>query len=285
MRLWITGGDGFVAKAAQRLCKKEGIDCVATSREEADITSPQHLKKFLRNLTGSPITHLVNCAAYTDVDKAEQEKEAASLINSCGPEILGEIARQHDFKMVHLSTDYVFGGGSRPFLETDPCSPLNVYATTKLEGEIRLLETYPQACILRTSWVFGTGGKNFVSSLVNKLRNEKKIYISSEQRNRLTYVHDLAEALISMLGYSGIFHFANQGETSRFEVATAMKLALQEKGIKVACQEIIPETPPSVLKGAKRPLYSVLDTTKIETTFGLAPRHWKTALKEFVSAL
>lgn len=286
MKLWITGAGGFVAKALQNLCKKEGIDYIATPHEQVDITSLQEIKKFLKNLEGRAITHLVNCAAYTDVDKAEQEPEAAYQVNTAGPAILGEIARQHELNMLHLSTDYVFGSNeNHPFTETAPCSPVSVYAKTKFEGEKGLLDAYPQACILRTSWVFGQGGRNFVSSLFKKIQNEEKIYVTSDQRNRLTYVADLAGTMLNLLCHSGIFHFANQGEISRFEVAKTLMENLRARGISVACRELIPITSSSCSQTAQRPLYSVLDTTKIEGVLGKTPRSWQVALKEFVDEI
>jgi dTDP-4-dehydrorhamnose reductase len=276
MKIWITGGDGFVGKAVQKRCQDEGIEFVATSHTSVDITAATELKTFLKHQTG--LTHLVNCAAYTDVDKAEKEPQKAYQVNTVGPELLGEAAKQNDLKMVHLSTDYVFSGGTTPFVETDPCTPVNVYAQTKLDGERRLLEANPYACIVRTSWVFGPGGKNFVSSLFSKFKHEEKIYVSAEQKNRLTYVHDLAEVILALLCHTGIFHFANRGIVSRFEVATLMLKLVQAQGLSTPCQEVLAlkEMP----QGAKRPLYSALDTTKIEGALSKFPRPWQEAMKE-----
>ncbi len=286
MKLWITGSNGLVGTAVQNLCQKQAISYVATQRDELDITSLQHVKKFLKTIEGSDVTHIVNCAAYTNVDQAEKEPSLAHLVNALGPENLATAAQQHDLHLLHLSTDYVFGeGGKRPFSETDPCTPANVYAKTKYEGEQRLLQAHPQACILRTSWVFGKGGKNFISSLLDKIQKEEKIYVISDQRNRLTYVNDLAEALLSLLCHSGIFHFANQGETSRFEVAEKMLKDLQEKGVGLTCREVIPADSSTFSQIAKRPSYSALDTAKIEALLRKPPRPWQEALKEFIDAL
>jgi dTDP-4-dehydrorhamnose reductase len=286
MKLWITGSQGLVGTALQNRCKNEQIDCIATSRQEIDISSLKHIKDFLHSSDGKNITHIINCAAYTNVDQAEKEPELAHQINALGPENLGTVAHHFDLKMVHLSSDYVFGlAGNKPFTETDACQPASIYAQTKYEGEQRLLDVYPQACILRTSWVFGKGGKNFVSSILDKIQKEEKIYVVSDQRNRLTYVHDLTQAILSMLCHSGVFHFANHGETSRFEVAQQMLQNVQDLGLQVACREICAVNSSAYPQIAKRPIYSALDTTKIENLLGIAPRSWETTLKEFIHAI
>lgn len=281
MKIWITGGGGFVGKALQKRCQEEGIASVATSRGEVDMTSTKGVKDFLKHQ--KDLTHIVNCAAYTDVDQAEKDPAAAFLVNTSGPELLGEAAKQYDLKMVHLSTDYVFSGGLTPFKETDTCCPLNVYAQTKLEGEHRLLEASPHACIIRTSWVFGPGGKNFVSSLLTKLRSEEKLYVSTEQKNRLTYVRDLTEAILALLCHTGLFHFANHGVASRFEVAQEMLKILKEKSVLTCCKEISPLQ--EIPLGAKRPLYSALDTTKVETALNKTLRPWQEAVKECLNEI
>jgi dTDP-4-dehydrorhamnose reductase len=286
MKLWITGSRGLVGTALQNRCQAEGIEYVATSHQELDISSLKHSKDFLHTPAGKGITHIINCAAYTNVDQAETEQEIAHQINAIGPENLGSVAHHFDLKLIHLSSDYVFGiTGNRPFTETDPCQPASTYAKTKYEGEQRLLEVLPQACILRTSWVFGQGGKNFVSSLLNKIQKEEKIYVVSDQRNRLTYVHDLSQAILSLLCHSGIFHFANQGETSRFEVAQQIIQTAQDRGLPVACREVFAVDSSAFPQLAKRPLYSALDTTKIENLLGISPRTWETTIKEFIHAL
>jgi dTDP-4-dehydrorhamnose reductase len=286
MKLWITGAKGLVGTSLQKLCTAQGIDFTATSHQDLDISSLQHVKKFLHSPESKGITHIVNCAAYTNVDQAEKEPESARLINAVGPENLGTAAQIFDLKMLHLSTDYVFGlEGSKPFTEIDHCMPASIYARTKYEGELLLLDACPQACILRTSWVFGQGGKNFVSFLLDKIQKEEKISVVSDQRNRLTYVDDLAEAILALLCHSGVFHFANHGETSRFEVAECMVKTAKEKGLPVACRELVAVSSSAFPQLARRPLYSALDTTKIESMLGISPRPWETALKEYIHAL
>ena len=273
MKIWITGDRGFVGSALKKVCKLEQIHSIATSQDQVDITSAQQIKKFLRSPEGTGITHVINCAAYTNVDQAEQNGEEAYLVNAKAPENLGHMAHIHNLHMIHLSTDYVFGAAEhQPFKESDRCNPLNVYAKTKLEGENRLLDAFPQACIVRTSWVFGEGGKNFVSVFLDKLQREETLHVITDQKNRATYVQDLAQALLVLAGQSGIFHFANAGETSRFEIAQKMVQYMKDREIDIACKEIIGVESSIFPQVAKRPLYSALDTNKIETVIGLHPR-------------
>lgn len=284
MKLWVTGANGLVGTALTKLCEGK-IPYVATSHATVDITSLHEIKKFLQSPEGKGVTHIINCAAYTNVDQAEKEPALAHLVNVVGPENLGNVCRSLDLRLVHLSTDYVFGSeGGHPFSEDDPCQPVSVYAKTKWEGEQRLQEVFPQACILRTSWVFGPGGKNFVSAIFEKIQKEEKIYVSNDQRNRVTYVKDLADAILALLCHSGTFHFANQGEISRFDVAQKMVQTARMRGLPVVCREIIGVKAEMFSQGAKRPLYSVLDTTKIES-LGVPNRSWESALTEFFHAV
>jgi dTDP-4-dehydrorhamnose reductase len=286
MKLWITGSQGLVGRALQEHCKKEQVEFVATSRDQVDISSLKHMKDFLHSPEGKETTHIINCAAYTNVDQAEKEPEVAHLINAIGAENVGTVAHHFDLKALHLSSDYVFGlAGDRPFKETDACQPASVYAKTKYEGEQRLLAAYPQACILRTSWVYGQGGKNFVSSILDKIQKEEKIYVVSDQRNRLTYVNDLTRAILSLLCHSGIFHFANRGETSRFNVAQQMLATIQGRGLPFVCKEVFAIKSSAFPQLAKRPQYSALDTHKIENLLGISPRSWEITLKDYIYAL
>lgn len=283
MKLWITGSQGLVGAALIRYCMQEGIDHVATNRSLVDVSSMQQIKKFIHSPEGAGVTHIINCAAYTNVDQAEKESDQAHLINAMGPENLGHVAHRNNLKIVHLSTDYVFGlNGEKPFTEKDRCSPVSIYAQTKYEGENRLLDAYPQACILRTSWVFGQGGKNFVSFLLDKIQKEEKIYVVHDQRNRATYVQDLCAALLAIICHSGIFHFANHGETSRFEIAQKMVEIAAAQGMPIACKEVVSVNSSSFFQAAKRPIYSALDTEKIEAILGIKPRLWESALKDFL---
>lgn len=284
MKIWITGAQGLVGQAVQKLCKEKHLSFLPTGHGDVDISSESSVKEFFHS--HPDLTHIINCAAYTRVDDAENEAQEAYKANTVGPENLGRLARLEGLKLVHVSTDYVFDcENPTPLAETAPFQPsqlLSVYAKTKQEGEARLLSEFPHACIVRTSWVFGLGGKNFISSIWNKLHQETQISVVHDQINRLTYARDLAEVLLALLCHEGIFHFANEGIASRYDVALKMRQLLQESGKELPCKEIN-KVPAAAFKTiAPRPRFSVLDTQKIEKIAGITPRSWQEALKEFV---
>jgi dTDP-4-dehydrorhamnose reductase len=282
VKIWIVGANGFLGSTLVKLCQKKGLNCIATTKNEADITHLENLKKFCRNTPG--ITHIINCAAYTDVDGAEKTQDLAFAINATGPENLGIIAHTLGAHLLHVSTDYVFGDTqNHPFEEHDQPSPLGVYGLSKLRGEENLLSVFPSACIVRTSWVFGKGGKNFISSVLNKLQTEPRLQAASDQRGRPTFVDDLAETLLALLCHSGVYHFANLGDVSRFDIAQTIQAHARSLDIPIKCQEITAVSAAQFTGGAKRPFYSVLSTRKIEKLLGEAPRHWEHTLREFLS--
>jgi len=284
MKIWITGGQGLVGTALQKLCRKDHIPFVATGHGDVDISSLANVKEFFHS--NPSITHIINCAAYTRVDEAENQAEEAFKANTLGPENLGKLARHEGLKLIHVSTDYVFDvENPSPLLETAPYQPCSIYGKTKKEGEERLLTEFPHACIVRTSWVFGSGGKNFISSLLNKLQQEKAISVVHDQVNRLTYAHDLASVLLALLCHEGIFHFANHGVVSRYDVALKMRQFLQENGKNLACDEISKVPASTFPTKAPRPRFSVLDTQKIEKIVGIKPRNWQEDLKEYIDEI
>ena len=280
MKIWILGRDGLLGKELARQCDDQKIAKVATNREEADITD---FKKLTQVAEKEKVTHIVNCAAYTDVDKAESQPEIAYQVNADGPEHLAIVARQCGARLIHISTDYVFDGQKRqPYGESDACKPTGVYAHSKWVGENRLLEHFPSACILRTSWLFGKGGKNFISSLLSRFATNEEVRVVTDQTGRPTYCRDLAEAVLSLLCHSGIYHFANRGEASRFRIAEELLKKAQERGIKMACRTLIPVLSKEFPTPAPRPAYSVLATEKIERVLGKPPRPWTDVVDEYL---
>ncbi len=284
MKIWIVGNQGLLGKSLARLLITKGIPFVGTGKE-VDISHLQALKTFVKSPLGSDITHIINCAALTNVDKAEEEQENAWKINALGPENLGIIALEIHAYLIHISTDYVFDGSSqKPYTENDLCAPLNVYAKTKRAGEENLLSLYPKACIVRTSWLFGKEGKSFLSSLLSRLQTEEQLPVISDQKGRATFVDDLAQTLFHLLCHSGIYHFANQGEVSYYEIAKRVVEEARLCDIPLKCKEIIPVLSSTLKMRAKRPIYSVLCTKKIESVLGKPPRPWEETLQDYVKS-
>lgn len=283
MKLWIIGSKGMLGSTLHSLCQERLIENEATSREMVDISRLDQLKKFSHSKAAEGITHIVNCAAYTDVDRAEKESDLAHKINALGPENVGTIANDLGAHVIHISTDYVFGGKEGlPYTETDPCDPINTYGKTKRNGEVNLLDVCPKACIIRSSWLFGKTGKNFISSVLEKMKQEKELRIVSDQRGKPTFVADLAEVILSMLCHSGVYHFANEGEVSRFELAEKMRTQALSLKMPLVCQSLIPVSSTLFPTPALRPSYTVLNTKKITSVLGQPPRHWENCLKDYL---
>ncbi|MBI2742745.1 MAG: dTDP-4-dehydrorhamnose reductase [Chlamydiales bacterium] len=281
MKLWITGAGGLLGEALKQYCKDKKISYLSTARADLDVTDCDQASRFIDD--NSP-THIINCAAYTAVDRAETERDKAYAVNAAGPANLAELAKKRLLPLIHISTNYVFNGKrSAPQNETDPCDPLNVYGASKLEGERRVLDCYPEACVIRTSWLFGRGGKNFISSLYETLKKERVIRACHDQWGRATYSRDLAEAILVLLDKSGIYHFANHGAISRYQAACDIRAEAEKRGIPLACEEILPVPSSEFTLPAARPDSAILATDKIEELIKIRP--WKTVLGEYLDAI
>jgi dTDP-4-dehydrorhamnose reductase len=271
MKVWVTGAKGLLGTSLLPALERQGISSVGSTRDEVDLFDPLSLVRFHRQK--GPFTHLFNLAAFTGVDLAEKRPDEAHLVNALLPGLLGQFAKEEGIKPLHISTDYVFDGTfSRPYLESDGASPLNVYGKTKREGEERLLNACPDACIVRTSWLFGPNGKSFVSTMVQLLGQGKSLRVVSDQRGRPTYTPDLALILAEALHWSGIYHVANSGETTWYELALTIQKKLRLGG------EIHPISTEEYGAPALRPRYSVLDTKKADLQHGKSLRTWEEGL-------
>lgn len=282
MKIWIVGSSGLLGRTLQTLCERQKLKYLVTSRTQSDITDLDALRRCAEK--NCP-THIVNCAAYTDVDGAEKNPEYAFKVNSEGAENVAVVAKEFDTRLVHISTNFVFDGLKKtPYFETDPCSPLGVYGKSKWEGEQKILDAFPTACIIRTSWLFGRGGKSFISSLIELLKKHQEMRIVEDQTASLTFCEDLASAILGLLCHSGMFHFANSGACSRYRIAEEIYRETKGKGASLACNRLIPVPSTAFPSAAPRPFYSVLNTRKVESVLGTAPRSWNDALKDFLNA-
>jgi dTDP-4-dehydrorhamnose reductase len=289
--LWILGAKGLLGSALSAKCKAAlhlppGVpkdasslgSCIAAlhSGREVDICDLEALRAFVKANPG--IREIVNCAAFSLVDPAETEREQAWRLNAVGPGNLVQVAKEIGARLVHLSTDYVFSGEGRvPLKETDPVAPCNYYGMSKLEGERRALAG--GACVIRTSWLFGGGGKNFVARVFAMLQNQEEVRLTNDQWGRPTYVEDLADAILQLKG-TGLYQYANQGVTTRYEFGMAVKEIMEAKGLKTARIKAVSSS--EFVTPCKRPVYSAFNTEKIEQY--VAIRHWKEALTEFLCA-
>ncbi len=280
MKLWVVGAGGMLGSCLLERCRAQRIEAVGSTRQEGNITDVAQLR---RTCEGIQPTHIVNCAAYTDVDGAQRDPGAAFAVNRDGAGHVAKVARECGAKLVHVSTDYVFDGkGSEPYREEDLCAPANAYGQSKWEGEKKVLEILPKACVMRTSWLFGRGGKNFISSLLKGFQQKEELQVVFDQCGKPTYCRDAADAVLALLNSEGIVHFANAGERSRYQIALDMLQAARDLGIEVKCQRILPVPSAQFPTPAPRPAYSVLDTTRYHHLTLNKPRPWGEAVKEFI---
>ncbi len=255
-----------------------------TTKEELPIDNFKFVKNFFEQ---QQIHHCINCAAYTAVDKAESDKEKAFVINADAAGNLASICKAHQAQFIHISTDYVFDGTSSiPYKEEDAISPINMYGASKLRGEELVLNNNPAAVIIRTSWVYSSFGNNFVKTMLRLLGEKESINVVSDQYGSPTYAADLAEAIMTIIekenaehSPSGIFNYCNKGVISWYEFANAIKDYIQSN-----CS-VNPIPASAYPTPAKRPQYSVLDTTKIKATYGVAIPNWKDSLQKCLAFL
>ena len=278
----VTGSNGQLGQELRALQKKyHQFEFLFTTRDELAIQDHFLLKKFFKKNNPS---FCINCAAYTAVDKAETEKELATLINGDSPGFLAEACDEFGTKFIHISTDYVFDGTSaKPYKETDETNPVNHYGMSKLIGEQRVMESVADAVIIRTAWVYSEYGNNFVKTMMRLMNERENINVVSDQRGSPTYAADLADAIMQIISKEkiipGIYHYSNEGAISWYEFAVAIKEMIGSNCKINAIPTIQYPTP------AKRPAFSLLDKTKIKSTFQLEIPDWKTSLKKCVVRL
>lgn len=275
---WIVGKAGILSKAFQRFFDARGISYKVSSSQECDVANEHHLEKFAKD---ESFTHILNCSAYTAVDLAEKDQDRAFAVNATGAEHLASLAKKRNVKLIHFSTDYVFDGKSKaPYKETDKVNPLSVYGKSKERGERLIQEMLPGSLIVRTSWVFSQDGHNFIKAMLKVMQEKDEIQVIEDQMGKPTYVEDLVVATLDILQESGVYHFANKDEVTRFDYAKEIFDALINIGVKLKCKTILPALSANVVGYAPRPTYSVLDTIKIEKLLKHPIRSHKSALKE-----
>ena len=284
MKVWVIGISGMLGSSIFSKLKEKKISCIGTTKDEANIRSLENLRNFLEV---NDVTHIINCAAYTKVDDAEENSFLANATNAWGVRNIAIAAKKIKAKLMHFSTDYVFSGESiKPYKEDDIANPLSIYGQSKLQGEKFLFENYSSKdfCLIRTSWLFGYSERNFVSSIIEKMRKNEEIKIVDDQIGRPTFCENLADIAISMLNYSGIFHYADDTTISWYEFAKKIyEIAKKNKKKKLKCKKIIPVKTEDFLSLAKRPRYSVLDTKKIEKTLNIKPFSLDEALNSYIN--
>ncbi|NPV72672.1 MAG: dTDP-4-dehydrorhamnose reductase [Pelotomaculum sp.] len=279
MKVLVTGAAGMLGRQVVLEYRRRGASVYDLYRQELDITNYDQVSKTLDKIKPDVV---INCAAYTNVDTAEEEKEKAFLINGLGPRYLALACRHYGTVLVHISTDYIFNGQiNRPYQVYDPPSPINTYGASKLFGEAAVRETGGKFFIVRTSWLFGPDGKNFVNTILNLAGQRKELKVVDDQRGSPTYTVDLAGALADLVNSKiyGTYHITNTGETTWYEFAQKI---VATAGLKTKVKPCKTQEFP---RPALRPAFSVLDPFPLKQVIGYNLPHWEGALKRYIKEL
>ncbi|HPB05771.1 MAG TPA: dTDP-4-dehydrorhamnose reductase [Prolixibacteraceae bacterium] len=287
-KILVTGANGQLGNEIRRLCRNfPGLEFIFTDVDMLDITNPDAVSVFME---ASKPAIVVNCAAYTNVDGAEDDVKAARKVNALAPQVLAAACAMQEAFLIHISTDYVFDGekGS-PYNEEDETNPISVYGSSKLEGEEKIKTVFDNYLIIRTSWLYSEYGHNFMRTILALAKEKDKIEVISDQYGSPTYARDLANCIIDIIVKSilnpraylpGIYHYTNQGSCSWNEFAQEI---INVAGI-TTC-EVVPITTDQYPHKAQRPRNSILDTTKVRSAFGIGIPNWKDSLRECLSSI
>ena len=290
VKVWIPGGTGMLGRAVQDRLREDAVAHVATG-SAVDVANRDAIRRFVDETTPS---HIINCAAYTAVDDAENEREAAERVNTTGAGHLAALAAERGISLLHVSTDYVFDGrAAHPYPVDAACSPRSVYGKTKRRGEESVLATVEDGSerrvhVVRTSWLFGPGGRNFVTTMLRLMSERRTLQVVADQHGRPTYTRDLAGALTAIAiggdAPSGIHHVCNAGRTTWHGFASAIWERARQRGWPTATEAIEAVDTRAFPRPASRPLRAILDTSGVQA-LGIAPRPWTEALDDYLNEL
>jgi dTDP-4-dehydrorhamnose reductase len=288
--IWLIGNKGMLGNDVEKLLKERGLTYWASDKE-VDIGDYKALEKFGKD---KKIKWVVNCAGYTTVDKAEEEIDEAFRINKDGARNIALFSAKRQIRLIHISTDYIFDGDKedvRGYREDDKANPLSVYGKSKLAGEEEIKKVLNEFFIIRTAWLYGLNGHNFIFTMLGLFQKKEKVEVVDDQRGSPTYANDLAKVILKIIQSGskkyGIYHFSNEGVTNWCEFARAIyskakKLGLISNDKKLEIKAIKTEEYPTA---AARPKNSILTDDKIKKEFNLDIRDWKEALDDFLSLL
>ena len=279
MRLLITGGLGLLGKEIAQVFEGSG-GIRTTDREEWDVTDPGACR---REVDGFRPDVVIHCAAYTAVDRAESEPEMARLLNVEGTRNVARACRERGVLMVTFGTDYIFdGASSRPYREEDPANPLSVYGRTKWGAEQALREEGGDHLLVRTQWLFGPAGRNFIRTILEKARRGDALHVASDQVGCPTFSRDLAGAVRNLLGAGarGTVHFSSEGETTWFGLAGYV---LEQCGLPTGA--LFAAKTRDLPYPAPRPAYGVLSKEKYRAITGVSPRSWEETVGEYLEMI
>jgi len=286
MKILLAGGSGQLAQELQQILLSSG-EVIAVDRTRIDLSQPESIRQAMAQIQPDLV---VNAAAYTAVDKAENEPELAHAVNGIAPGIFAEECAKLRATLIHFSTDYVFDGSrGSAYLETDITNPLGTYGKSKLAGEEAIKNAVNRHIIIRTAWVYGNGGKgNFVKTMLRLGKEREEIRVVADQIGSPTWTGDLAAAVSQIIPQIkpeifGTYQYTNSGVCSWYDFAIAIFEEAEKLGFPLKVQRVIPITTAEYPTPAKRPAFSVLSTVKISALLGTYPPHWRQGLRQMLA--
>lgn len=285
MKVLVTGGSGQLGSEVVQRLQRADYQVIAPYRNDMDFMQPDTLGQFIAHTRPD---YVINCAAYTQVDKAEDEPEAAFTVNRDAPGRLAAAVADTGGRLLHVSTDFVFDGKQeRPYRESDPAHPLSSYGRSKLEGEETVMRALPGAVILRTAWLYGINGHNFVKTMLRVAQAGKPLRVVDDQTGSPTWAADVAAVIHRLVDSDtgGVYHYTSAGSTSWHGFACAILEEAAETGFDIRTRDVEPIPTTAYPTPAVRPAYSVLDTGKIESLLSLSIPAWRDSLKKMLEEL
>ncbi len=283
----VTGANGQLGNELKVISRQyPAFNFIFTDIDELDITDIKAVSDFFKK---DKINYVINCAAYTAVDKAETEKDLARKVNVIAPKNLADVSKSHKATIIHVSTDYVYDSGKyTPYNEDDKANPVSFYAKTKYEGDMEVINNAEKYIIIRTSWLYSSFGNNFVKTMLRLFKEKKELNVVFDQIGSPTYARDLASSIMDIISNinnntckleSGIFNYSNEGVISWYDFAKTISEISQ-----IPCK-INPIETSQYPTPAKRPPYSVMNKNKIKTTYKISIPYWRDSLKECLNLL
>ena len=285
MKYLVTGATGQLGRETLLALQAADEEVIGIGRRDIDFSRPDRVAE---GIAAQRADWVINCAAYTQVDKAEEDRQQAFLVNRDSAKAVAEGVATYGGRLVHISTDFIFDGEqSHPYAEDDPADPLGVYGQSKWEGEQAVREVMPDALIVRTAWVYGVHGHNFVKTMLRLAAERDELRVVDDQIGTPAWTADITQALLSLIeaDASGLFHFTNEGVASWYDFASEILANARELGFPVRAKEIVPIATTDFPLPATRPPYSVLSKVKIRQILDYRIPHWRHSLTAMMKAL
>lgn len=285
MTILVTGAGGQLGREMVLALQASGESYIGIGRDELDFSKPDTITAAIADYAANWV---INCAAYTGVDKAEGERELAFTVNRDAVRAVAEGVKLSDGRLLHVSTDFIFGGEkSRPYNESDTINPLGVYGQSKLEGERAVREILPEAIILRTAWVYGVHGHNFVKTILRLAAERPVLKVVDDQIGTPSWTGDIVKAIQSLIkaNATGTYQFTNEGVTSWYDFAVEIVASAKQTGLPVVAETIQPIPTEDFPLPAERPAYSVMSKVKIRDVLDYQIPHWRDSLNTMLNQL